>query len=472
MSDDDAEMDAIVAMLEDADLVKQYVNEDDKLALRLTKKGAQVGRAMAMAGDDDRSALSLGGARGAGPHPLTPTANEPVEPAGNATLPGLRTLRSPTFRSVLGVFLIAVGTVLWAMLIGAIAADPDEIWGHDFHAFYLAAERLLASESPYTAAQLDGPIDAICGLCYLYPPPFAQALAPLTALTLEGAKVVWLVLQAAFMLAAVWIATGIGGARRGPERLIWSVVASLYFTPVLATVWFGNVSTLLALLVILVALGGAAAGLGAAAAAMLKVVPATLWPAALAMDRSSRVGLVAGLLGIAAISFILAPDAWLDYPAVLRNLLAGSTDYVDNHAPAHLVAGLDIPVLATATRVSTIALAFAAVVASVPVAHRPGGAPGAALLGTVALLLLPATLWFHYLAVLLPFAAMAWPGADRRWRAGLFVAAVVLVMGSGEPWIAMVGATALVLTSGWLLLAPLREAGSPPRASRSRSRWR
>ena len=55
MSDDipDAEYDAIVEMLSDAGLVESYVTEDGVDGLRLTKRGEQVRRALAMAGDDD-----------------------------------------------------------------------------------------------------------------------------------------------------------------------------------------------------------------------------------------------------------------------------------------------------------------------------------------------------------------------------------------------------------------------------------
>ena len=45
----------MVAMLEDAGLIEQYVDEDGEAALRLTDRGAQVGRALAM--DDDAEAL-------------------------------------------------------------------------------------------------------------------------------------------------------------------------------------------------------------------------------------------------------------------------------------------------------------------------------------------------------------------------------------------------------------------------------
>ena len=52
MTDHDAELDAIVAMLSEAGLVDQDTNEDGQEALRLSPRGAQLGRAMAMGGED------------------------------------------------------------------------------------------------------------------------------------------------------------------------------------------------------------------------------------------------------------------------------------------------------------------------------------------------------------------------------------------------------------------------------------
>ena len=60
MPDRDAELDKIVAMLSEAGLIEGDVNEDGKDALRLTPKGAQLGRAMGMAGEDaDAEATSI-----------------------------------------------------------------------------------------------------------------------------------------------------------------------------------------------------------------------------------------------------------------------------------------------------------------------------------------------------------------------------------------------------------------------------
>ena len=47
----DAEMDALVTMLEEAGLAERHTDEDGRPALRLTDRGAQVGRALAMGGE-------------------------------------------------------------------------------------------------------------------------------------------------------------------------------------------------------------------------------------------------------------------------------------------------------------------------------------------------------------------------------------------------------------------------------------
>ena len=52
-----SDLDAIFDQLETAGLVEQYVDDDGKAAMRLTANGAQVARAMAMAGDADPAAV-------------------------------------------------------------------------------------------------------------------------------------------------------------------------------------------------------------------------------------------------------------------------------------------------------------------------------------------------------------------------------------------------------------------------------
>ena len=52
-----AELDELVAMLEDVGLIDPYVNEDGKPALRLTESGTALGRALAMGEDADAGAV-------------------------------------------------------------------------------------------------------------------------------------------------------------------------------------------------------------------------------------------------------------------------------------------------------------------------------------------------------------------------------------------------------------------------------
>ena len=60
MTDDtmtDAGLDAELAELERAGLVEQYTDEEGKAAMRLTEKGPQLGRSMAMAGNEDAAVV-------------------------------------------------------------------------------------------------------------------------------------------------------------------------------------------------------------------------------------------------------------------------------------------------------------------------------------------------------------------------------------------------------------------------------
>jgi hypothetical protein len=52
VTDHDAEMDALIDMLEAAGLAERYVTEDGAQAMRLTERGAQVARSLPMTGDE------------------------------------------------------------------------------------------------------------------------------------------------------------------------------------------------------------------------------------------------------------------------------------------------------------------------------------------------------------------------------------------------------------------------------------
>lgn len=57
MTDQTAELDAILEQVEAAGFVEQYVDEDGQQAMRLTPEGVRVARQLAMLGEDGQDAL-------------------------------------------------------------------------------------------------------------------------------------------------------------------------------------------------------------------------------------------------------------------------------------------------------------------------------------------------------------------------------------------------------------------------------
>ena len=344
--------------------------------------------------------------------------------------------------------LVGIGLVLLgALLIGQVDS-PDRQYGTDLGAFHNAAIRISEGQAIYPPEMVAAPVDAQGEGIYRYPPPLAQLLVPVAGLGFQTVALGWLLMQSLAIFVALWVGTGIGGARRTLERGLWCGVAALYFLPAFDAVWKGNVSGFLALTTVAVALGGTAAGLGASVGALIKAVPGTLVPAAIAMDARARVVTIAVLVAAVAISFVAAPQAWLDYPQVVLNVMAGSTDYANNLAPANLLAQLGTPdVIVAIVRAGTIMVALAAIVGSVILARRRDGIRLAALLGAVALLLVPGSLWYHYFVVLLPFAAMAWPRATPGQRTALIVSALLVSLSLAWLPLSIIGATLMVVVS-------------------------
>jgi hypothetical protein len=216
-----------------------------------------------------------------------------------------------------------------------------------------------------------------------------------------------------------------------------------------------------------VAVGRVAGGLGAAIGTLLKGVPVTLLPVAIVSDRRARWTALGGLAVGIALSFVLAPQAWLDYPSVLVHMAQGSTDYASNLAPAAVARNLGWPDVASdVLRLAAVVVAALSVLLGMHLARTHEGLPGAALLGVVAILLLPGSLWYHYLVVLLPFAAIAWVRASLSRRALLLGSATAITIGVTWLPLALGGAIVLASTSLGVLwpATPLRRPqpmGSP-----------
>jgi alpha-1,2-mannosyltransferase len=359
--------------------------------------------------------------------------------------------------------------VLGVLILGAAmlrqASDPTGQFGIDFGDYHGAARALLDTGHPYAAEMLAGPVDAQGLDRYRYPPPLAQLLTPVAGLPSGTAAAIWLLAQALAMIAAVWLALGAAGVPRHAERAAWSVVACLVFMPVFDTLWKGNVSGFVALVVTLVAMGERAAGVGAAAGTLLKVVPGTFLPLLLAEGRRAVVAALLTGAAVVGVSLLLSPTAWADYAIVFPNLLGGSADYATNLAPATLVdrAGLGAPG-AGAIRLGTLAGVVVLTVAAPVIAwRRPGfhGRAAGVTLAVGALLLLPAATWYHYLAALLPVAALAWPAASSSGRLGLLAAAAMVTVGIAILPLATIGAGVLLTLAAAIHLRAARPSGVP-----------
>lgn len=384
-----------------------------------------------------------------------------------ADAPGIRTLRSPRFRVVLAGSMWLVGGIMVALLLSRQAADPKGQFAIDFADYHRAAQRLATGDSPYAPEMLLGPVNAQGQDRYRYPPPLAQVLVPAAGLELRTAAWLWLGLQALAVLAAVWIAARAGGARRSLETLLWCGVAATWFLPVFDTLWKGNVSGYLGLLVALAAIGGAAGSAAVALAVLLKVSPAALIPGLAAGGRRSLVIAGGATAAVVLVSLVLAPGAWADYAAVLPNLLAGSADHATNLAPAVLLERAGLPGIAvTLARLATLVVALACALMAWRVGRRPGGTPAAVGLGSAAMLLLPAAVWYHYLVVLLPLAAMAWPRGSLRLRVTLACSAAITVAGIAWLPFATLGGAAMLSLSLTVLWPRPDAAAAAPRASR------
>lgn len=381
----------------------------------------------------------------AGPPSMPPLA---TPTSGLAGMPGLRTLRSPGFRLLIALTVVLLGGLVLGAAMVRQASQPGGQFGIDLGDYLLAAERIAATGTPYAPEMLAGPVDAQGLDRYRYPPPLAQLLVPVSGLGAGTAATIWLVLQLVATVGAVWLALGVAGVRRHAERLAWSLAACVLFMPVFDTLWKGNVSGFVALAVTLVAMGGAAAGAGAMAATLLKVVPLTFLPAIAAGGRRAFAAAAVTGGAVVGLSLVLAPQAWADYLVVLPNLLAGSSDHATNLAPAATLGHMGAPdVLVDAVRMAALALAAGCTIAApLLIRHRPDrhGWAAAATLGTAAMLLLPAACWYHYLVALLPVAALAWPAASGRARGALLAGGLLVSAGVAVLPAATLGATLLL----------------------------
>lgn len=361
-----------------------------------------------------------------------------------AEWPGVRTFRSRLFRMIVAATLAVVAVGLLAGLLVQQARDPHGQYGVDFVYWHLAAQDVAAGRSPYPARYLEAPVVAT-DFGYKYPPFFAQTLRPVAGLPFFAAATIWAAVQTVMAFLAVWLALIFGGGKRDLEGLLWSAVAAVFYLPLWDSIWKGNVSAVQAFQIALILGGGAVAGASLASAILLKTTPAALAPAALVHGgRLLYTAMLGGMLIVTA-SVLQAPSAWVDFARMQVNLFTGPSASATNLQPASMVALAipDLPELAAGIRLLTIGAGIGAIGGSVLLARRPDGWPAAVLLGTVAMLMIPGSVWYHYLAMLLPLAAFAWPRATGRQRLSLVGGTAPVALGLAWLPLATLGATLL-----------------------------
>ena len=372
--------------------------------------------------------------------------------------PGVRTLRSPTYRLVLGASLWLVGIAMLGPLLLGLADSPSGQFGVDFGDYRAASLRLLEGRSPYTQAMLTGPVDAQGARGYRYPPPLAQLISPIAVLPIQAGATVWLAIQVTLIFVSTWMAGSAAGGPRSWERFIWTGVVLTYFFPVFDTLWKGNVEGPIALsvsLLLAAPLGHAGhasrrlrAGVLAGAVAVIKLAPAAVVPAVVRVHRQVAVGALLGMGLLVLPSLVLAPNAWMEYARVIPNLLTGDAGYANNLAPAIVAANLGAPAaLVALVRLVAVGTAIVLIGVSVRLAGRSDYWPAALGCAVVASLLLPAVLWYHYPTVLVPLAAYAWVRAGRAGRLALIGGGALVNAGLVFPAIATLGAAILAASS-------------------------
>jgi hypothetical protein len=327
---------------------------------------------------------------------------------------GLRLLAEPSVQRVAVTLVLAVA--LSFRLIQFAVFTTQIQWGYDFSAYWLAGSHLGSGLPIYVPDQLDGPYAPQRQHLYLYPPPLAAFVAPLSRLFADYrlANWIWAGLGVAIIVAVVLrlgAAEGLldgkrfGGLLAGRGR--WLLVGAAFaLPPVIGELVLGNVHLLLLGLFGLAWLGirrgtpegERFAGLAIGVAAIIKVFPALvlLW----FVLRRRWWAATYVVIGAATAALVTLPftgiQPWLDYPIVLSNLSAPS-DTRDTLAPTVWLApyfGFAVARVAITT-VGVAILAWSAV--------RQDERTSFAVSMVVSLLIAPA-LYHHYLAILvLPF---------------------------------------------------------------------
>jgi hypothetical protein len=306
--------------------------------------------------------------------------------------------------------LLPLGSLLLLVaMLALILSAAGNTLGYDFEAYAGAARRLVNGERLY-----DSGVSAAGGFAiYLYPPPFALALTPLTLLPDAVARYVWVLAMGCCLPL---------GANLMPVRrdVRWKIVClGALSWPFLYSVKLGQVGPLLFLLFAVAWRWRDRAmplGISMAVGALVKVQPGILvvWAAVSGRRWAAGVAILTTVLVVAVSTVFTGVGAWSDYFTLLWRVSAAVTT-PHNCSPGAVLyqAGFSEAVAGAGQWVCTAAAAGAVVLL-----WRFGRAE-ASLMGTIVVSqLMTPLLWDHYaMLLLLPTAWLMQRG--RTWAAAI-----------------------------------------------------
>lgn len=227
--------------------------------------------------------------------------------------------------------LVAVGALVTFSIALERAFSASEGWGWDFETYYDAARRLATTGTPYLIETVTGPFQPGPPGLYLYPPPLALLFQPLSILTLDTARFLWLNFDLA-LLALTPLVMPV----RPRVRIAAALVMALNW-PFLHDIELGNVSLIVTFLAVLTwrYLDRPIGSIAVAASIFLRPTMASLVAWWLLRGRvQPAVWVVAACLATVVVTLpFIGLGPWVDYARVTLN----ATDMVGE--PSNIDAG-------------------------------------------------------------------------------------------------------------------------------------
>jgi hypothetical protein len=222
----------------------------------------------------------------------------------------------------IGAGLAGVGLLVLALLLlgagSSVWGRTSTGWAYDFEAYYNAAQRLVEFGSPYQAATLNGPFRPGPYGLYLYAPPLALLLVPLTWISDNAAAFTWLAIRIGLLAATCALMP----VQRWIRAASFGIAA--LSAPFLLDLNLGNISLVVTFLGVAVWrwLDRPVAGVVLAASLMLRPTMGVvaLWWLARGVWRPVAATAVTALAIVALTLPFMDLDVWYQYATVLGHV--------------------------------------------------------------------------------------------------------------------------------------------------------